>query len=186
MRKFGLIILSLWLHVNVNAQSIDVEAGYTLAQELLQWEELNPIHKADCEEILKAMNSAFEVNEPDVEKVNTLLQMVDGAIPVMIEDSNDDLRKNWQVVSVFLSLALYSESEKRSFYLDLASHIAKTNYWDYQTYTAVLLLEYLDNANNASREKRESLLRAFVEAYEEEIGMEYAEWVYALLSKDEF
>ena len=186
MRKFGLIILSLWLHVNVNAQSIDVEVGYALAQELLQWEELNPIHKADCEEILKAMNSAFEVNEPDAEKVNTLLQMVDGAIPVMIEDSYDDHRKNWQVVSVFVSLALYSESEKRSFYLDVASHIAKTNYWDYRTYTAVLLLEYLDNANNASREKRESLLRAFVEAYEEEIGMEYAERIYALLSKDEF
>jgi len=68
----------------------------------------------------------------------------------------------------------------------LASHIAKTNYWDYQTYTAVLLLEYLDNANYASREKRESLLRAFVEAYEEEIGMENAERIYALLSKDEF
>ena len=65
MRKFGLIILSLWLHLNLGAQSIDVEVGYALAQELLQWEELNPIHKADCEEILKAMNSAFEVNEPD-------------------------------------------------------------------------------------------------------------------------
>ena len=90
------------------------------------------------------------------------------------------------MVSVFVSLALYSESEKRSFYLDLASHIAKTNYWDYQTYTAVLLLECLDNANYAFREKRESLLRAFVEAYEEEIGMEYAERIYALLSKDEF
>lgn len=185
MRKFGLIILSLWLHVYADGQSIDVEAGYALAQEMLQWEELNPINKADCDEILKAMNSAFEVNESDEEKVNTLLQIVDGAIPVMIEDSYDDHRKNWQVVSVFVSLALYSESEKRSFYLDLASHIAKTNYWDYQTYTAVLLLEYLDNANYASREKRESLLRAFVEAYEEEIGMEYAERVYALLSKDE-
>ena len=87
MRKFGLIILSLWLHVSAGGQSIDVEAGYALAQELLQWEELNPIHRAECEEILKAMNSAFEVNEPDAEKVNTLLQMVDGAIPVMIEDS---------------------------------------------------------------------------------------------------
>ena len=118
--------------------------------------------------------------------MNTLLQMVDGAIPVMIEDSYDDHRKNWQVVSVFVSLALYSECEKRSFYLDLASHIAKTNYWDYHTYTSVLLLEYLENANNASREKRESLLRAFVEAYEEEIGKEYAERIYALLSKDEF
>ena len=186
MRKFGLIILSLWLHVNVGAQSIDVEAGYALAQELLQWEELNPIHKAECEEFLKAMNSAFQVNEPDAEKVNTLLQMVDGAIPVMIEDDYDDHRKNWQVVSVFVSLALYSESEKRSFYLDLASHISKKNYWDYQTYTAVLLLEYLDNANNVSGEKRESLLRAFVEAYEEEIGKEYAERIYALMSKDEF
>jgi len=186
MRKFGLIVLSVWLHMNVNAQSIDIEAGYPLAQELLQWEELNPIHKAECEEILKAMNSAFESNEPYPEKVNMFLQKVDGAIPVMIEDSYDDHRKNWQVVSVFVSLALYSESEKRSFYLDLASHIAKKNYWDYQTYTAVLLLEYLDNANKASREKRESLLRAFVEAYEEEIGMEYAERIYALLSDDEF
>ena len=83
MRKFGLIILSLWLHVNVNAQSIDVEAGYALAQELLQWEELNPTHKAECEEFLKAMNNSFEVNEPDAEKVNILLQMVDGAIPVL-------------------------------------------------------------------------------------------------------
>ena len=45
MRKFGLIILSLWFHVNGGAQSIDVEAGYALSQELLQWEELNPIHK---------------------------------------------------------------------------------------------------------------------------------------------
>ena len=186
MRKYGLIILSLWFHVNVGAQSIDVEAGYALAQELLQWEELNPIHKAECEVFLKAINGAFEVNEPDAKEVNTLLQKVDSAIPVLIEDSYDDRRKNWQVVSVFVSLALYSESEKRSFYLDLASHISKKNYWDYQTYTAVLLLEYLDNANNTSRVKRESLLRAFVEAYEEEIGMEYAERIYALLSKDEF
>ena len=186
MRKFGLIILSLWLHVNVGAQNIDVEAGYALAQELLQWEELNPIHKAECEEFLNMMNSAFEANEPDAEKMKMLLQVVDGAIPVMIEDDYDDHRKNWQVVSVFVSLALYSESEKRSFYLDLASHIAKTNYWDYQTYTAVLLLEFLDNANNASREKRESLLRAYVEAYEEEIGMEYAEQIYGILSKDGF
>jgi hypothetical protein len=181
MRKFGLIILSLWLHVNVNAQSIDVEVGYALAQELLQWEELNPIHKADCEEILKAMNSAFEVNEPDAEKVNTLLQMVDGAIPVMIEDSYDDHRKNWQVVSVFVSLALYSEGEKRMFYLDLANHIARTD--SDQTYAAVLLLEYIESIGSGAVEKRRSMLLAYVQAYEEEIGIEFAERIYAFLGE---
>tara|TARA_B100001059_G_C17798603_1_gene564708 strand:- start:47 stop:268 length:222 start_codon:yes stop_codon:yes gene_type:complete len=41
----------------VYAQSIYFDTGYALAQELLQLEEFNPIHKAECEEFLKAMNS---------------------------------------------------------------------------------------------------------------------------------
>ena len=47
-------------------------------------EEYNPIHKVECEEFLKAINSTFDVNRQDEEKMNTLLKMEDGAIPVMI------------------------------------------------------------------------------------------------------
>ena len=36
MRELGLIILPLWFHSNVGAESIDIKAGYSLAQELLQ------------------------------------------------------------------------------------------------------------------------------------------------------
>jgi hypothetical protein len=68
------------------------------------------------------------------------------------------------------------------FYLDLANHIARTDNND-QTYAAVLLLEYVESIGSGSVEKRRSMLLAYVQAYEEEIGIEFAERIYAFLGE---
>ena len=181
MRKLSFVVVFLFVQLNVFAQSAELEVGYDLAQEMLQWEELNPTHKAESDRYLKSMNYAFGFNEQDIEEVYHLLSDVDGAIPTMIEDSYDGRRKTWRATSAFVSLALYSEGEKRMFYLDLANHIAKGWYTYYQTYAAVLLLEYVESIGSGGVEKRRSMLLAYVQAYEEEIGIEFAERIYALL-----
>ena len=182
MRKLRFVVVFLLVQLNVFAQSAELEVGYDLAQEMLQWEELNPTHKAESDRCLKSMNYAFGFNGPDVEEVNHLLSDVDGAIPTMIEDSYDVRRKVWRATSVFVSLALYSEGEKRMFYLDLANHIAKGSDSD-QTFAAVLLLEYIESIGSGAVEKRRSMLLAYVQAYEEEIGIEFAERIYAFLGE---
>jgi len=130
------VVVFLLVQLNVFAQSAELEVGYDLAQEMLQWEELNPTHKAESDRYLERMNIAFDFNWPLAEAVDQILAHVDGAIPTMIEDSYDGRRKTWRATSVFVSLALYSEGEKRMFYLDLANHIARTD--SDQTYAAVL------------------------------------------------
>ena len=98
----------------------------------------------------------------------------------MIEDSYDGRRKTLAGNVVFVSLALYSEGEKRMFYLDLANHIAKRSD-SYSTYAAVLLLEYVESIGSGAVEKRRSMLLAYVQAYEEEIGIEFTQRIYAFL-----
>ena len=181
MRKLRFVVVFLLVQLNVFAQSPELEVGYDLAQEMLQWEELNPNHKAKSDRYLKSMNYAFGFNGPDIEEVNHLLSDVDGVIPTMIEDSYDGRRKVWRATSVFVSLALHSEGEKRMFYLDLANHIARTD--SDQTYAAVLLLEYVESIGSGAVEKRKSMLSAYVQAYEEEIGIEFAERINAFLKE---
>jgi len=181
MRKSSFVVVFLLLQLNVFAQSSELEVGYDLAQEMLQWEEFNPTHKAESDRYLKRMNIAFDFNWPLVEAVDQILAHVDGAIPTMIEDSYDGRRKTWRATSIFVSLALYSEGEKRMFYLDLANHIARTD--SDQTYAAVLLLEYIESIGSGAVEKRRSMLLAYVQAYEEEIGIEFAERIYAFLGE---
>ena len=181
MRKLRFVVVFLLVQLNAFAQIAELEVGYDLAQEMLQWEELNPNHKAESDRYLKSMNYAFGFNGPDIEEVNHLLSDVDGAIPTMIEDSHDGRRKTWRATSVFASLALYSEGEKRMFYLDLANHIARTD--SDQTYAAVLLLEYVESIGSGALEKRRSMLTAYVQAYEEEIGIEFAERINAFLKE---
>ena len=176
MRKLRFVVVFLFVQLNVFAQSAELEVGYDLAQEMLQWEELNPTHKAESDRYLKSMNYAFGFNGPDIEEVNHLLSDVDGAIPTMIEDSYDGRRKTWRATSVFVSLALYYEGEKRMFYLDLANNIARSN--SDPIYTAVLLLEYVESIGSSGVEKRRSMLLAYVQAYEEEIGIEFAKRIY--------
>ena len=175
------VVVFLLVQLNAFAQIAELEVGYDLAQEMLQWEELNPTYKAESDRYLKSMNYAFGFNGPDIEEVNHLLSDVDGAIPTMIEDSYDGRRKTWRATSVFASLALYSEGEKRMFYLDLANHIARTD--SDQTYAAVLLLAYVEGIGSGALEKRRSMLTAYVLAYEEEIGIEFAERIYAFLEE---
>jgi len=67
------------------------------------------------------------------------------------------------------------------FYLDLANHIARTA--SDQTYAAVLLLEYIESIGSGAVEKRRSMLLAYVQAYEEEIGIEFAERIYAFVGE---
>ena len=180
MRKLSFVVVFLLVQLNVFGQSAELEVGYDLAQEMLQWEELNPTHKAESDRYLKSMNYAFGFNAPDIEEVYHLLSDVDGAIPTMIEDSYDGRRKTWRATSVFVSLALHSEGEKRMFYLDLANHISKGSD-SYKTYAAVLLLEYIESIGSGAVEMRRIMLLAYVQAYEEEIGIEFAERIYALL-----
>ena len=182
MRKLSFVVVFLLGQLNVFAQSAELEAGYDLVQEMLQWEELNPTYKAESDRYLKSMNYAFGFNGPDIEEVYHLLSDVDGAIPTMIEDSYDGRRKTWRAASVFVSLALHSEGEKRLFYLDLANHISKGSDSG-QTYAAVLLLEYVESIGSGAVEKRRSMLLAYVQAYEEEIGIEFAERIYAFLGE---
>ena len=170
------------MQLNVFAQSAELEVGYNLAQEMLQWEELNPTHKVESDRYLKSMNYAFGYNGPDVEEVYHLLSDIDGAIPTMIEDSYDGRRKTWRATAVFVSLALHSEREKRMFYLDMANHIARTD--SDQTYAAVLLLEYVESIGSSGVDKRRSKILAYVQAYEEEIGIEFAERIYAFLGEN--
>ena len=169
MRNLSFVVVFLLGQLNVFAQSAELEVGYDLAQEMLQWEELNPTHKAESDRYLNRMNIAFDWNWPLAEAVDQILAHVDGAIPTMIEDSYDGRRKSWRATSVFVSLALHSEGEKRMFYLDLANHIARTD--SDQTYAAVLLLEYIESIGSGAVEKRRSMLLAYVQAYEEEIGI---------------
>jgi len=181
MRKLSFVVVFLLGQLNVFAQSAELEVGYDLAQEMLQWEELNPTYKVESDRYLKSMNYAFGFNGPDIEEVYHLLSDVDGAIPTMIEDSYDGRRKTWRATAVFVSLALHSEGEKGMFYLDLANHIARTD--SDQTYAAVLLLEYVESIGSGGVEKRRSMLLAYVQAYEEEIGIEFAERIYAFLGE---
>ena len=67
------------------------------------------------------------------------------------------------------------------FYLDLANHIARTD--SDQTYAAVLLMEYIESIGSGAVEKRRSILLSYVQAYEEEIGIEFAERIYAFLGE---
>ena len=182
MRKLGFAAVFLLVQLNVFAQSAELEVGYDLAQEMLQWEEFNSTHKAESDLYLKRMNIAFDFNWPLVEAVDQILSKVDGAIPAMIEDSYDGRRKTWRATSVFVSLALYSEGEKRMFYLDIANHIAKRSD-SYSTYAAVLLLEYVESIGSGAVEKRRSMLLAYVQAYEEEIGIEFTQRIYAFLGE---
>jgi len=41
MRKLRFVVVFLLVQLNVFAQSAELEVGYDLAQEMLQWEELN-------------------------------------------------------------------------------------------------------------------------------------------------
>ena len=182
MRKLSFVVVFLLVQLNVFAQSVELEVGYDLAQEMLQREELNPTHKAESDRYLNRMNIAFDWNWPLAEAVDQILAHVDGAIPTMLEDSYDGRRKTWRATSVFVSLALYSEGEKRMFYLDLANHIARTD--SDQTYVAVLLLEYIESIGSGAVEKRKSAILTYVQAYEEEIGIEFAERIYAFLGEN--
>ena len=74
------------------------------------------------------------------------------------------------------------KGKKRIFYLDLANHIAKQSDC-YQTYAAVLLLEYVESIGSCAAEKRRSMLVAYVQAYEEEIGAEFADRIYAFVEE---
>ena len=49
MRKLSIVVVFLLLQLNVFAQSAELEVGYDLAQEMLQWEEFNPTHKAELD-----------------------------------------------------------------------------------------------------------------------------------------
>ena len=182
MRTLSFVFVFLLVQLNVFAQSAELQVGYDLAQEMLQWEELNPTHKAESDLCLKRMNYAFGFNGPDIEEVYHLLSDVDGAIPTMIEDSYNGRRKTWRATSIFVSLALHSEGEKRMFYLDMANHIARTD--SDQTYAAVLLLEYVESIGSSGVEKRKSALLTYVQAYEEVIGIEFAERIYAYLGEN--
>ena len=182
MRKLSFVVVFLLVQLNVFAQSAELEVGYDLAQEMLQWEEFNPTRKAESDRYLKSMNYAFGYNGPDVEAIFSILSDMDRAISAMIEDSYDGRRKVWRVTSVFVSLTLYSEGEKRMFYLDLANHIAKRSD-SYSTYAAVLLLEYVESIGSGAVGKRRSMLLAYVQAYEEEIGIEFAVRIYAFLEE---
>ena len=73
MRKLSFVVVFLLVQFNVFAQSAELEVGYHLAQEMLQWEELNPTHKAESDQYLKSMNYAFGFNGPDIEEVYHLL-----------------------------------------------------------------------------------------------------------------
>ena len=86
MRKLSFVVVFLLVQLDVFAQSEELGVGYDLAQEMLQWEEFNPTHKAESDRYLKRMNIAFGYNGPDIEEVYHLLSDVDGAIPTMIED----------------------------------------------------------------------------------------------------
>ena len=59
MRKLSFVVVFLLAQLNVFAQSAELEVGYDLAQEMLQWEEFNPTHKAESDLYLKSMNYAF-------------------------------------------------------------------------------------------------------------------------------
>ena len=179
MRKLSFVVVFLLVQLNVFAQSAELEVGYDLAKEMLQWEEMNPTRKAESDRYLKSMNYAFGFNAPDIEEVYHLLSDVDGAIPTMIEDSYDGRRKTWRATSIFVSLALHSERERRMFYLDMANHIARTD--SDQAYAAVLLLEYVESIGSGGVEKLRSMLLDYVQAYEEEI--EFAERIYAFLGE---
>jgi hypothetical protein len=67
------------------------------------------------------------------------------------------------------------------FYLDLANHIARTD--SDPIYAAVLLLEYVESIGSGALEKRRNMLTAYVQAYEEEIGIEFAERINAFLKE---
>lgn len=74
----------------------------------------------------------------------------------MIENSYDGRRKVWRVTSVFVSLTLHSEGQRLLFYLDLANHVTKGSD-SYQTYAALLLLEYVESIDSPASEKRTSV-----------------------------
>jgi hypothetical protein len=57
-----------------------------------------------------------------------------------------------------VSLALYSEGEKRMFYLGLANHIANGSD-NYQTYAAILLLEYVKSIGSGDMAHFRSMLK---------------------------
>jgi hypothetical protein len=93
MRKLSFVVVFLLVQLNVFAQNSELKVGYDLAQEMLQWEELNPTYKAKADRYLKRMNIAFDFNYPLVEAVNRILSFVDMAIPMMTENSYDGRRK---------------------------------------------------------------------------------------------
>ena len=59
MRKLSFVVVFLLVQLNVFAQNAVLKVGYDLAQEMLQWEELNPTRKAESDRYLKSMNYAF-------------------------------------------------------------------------------------------------------------------------------
>ena len=56
MRKLSFIVVSLIVQLNVFSQSVEFKVGYELAQEILQWEEINSTRKAESDRV-------FEVTE---------------------------------------------------------------------------------------------------------------------------
>jgi len=74
--------------------------------------------------------------------------------------------------SVFVSLAPYSEGEKRLFYLDLARVGQLTD-----VYGGAVV----ESIGSPALEKRRGVLMAYVQAYEEEIGSEFVERTYTFL-----
>ena len=46
MRKLSFVVVFLLVQLNVFAQSAELEVGYDLAQEMLQWEEMNPTRQS--------------------------------------------------------------------------------------------------------------------------------------------
>jgi len=56
MRKLSFMVVSLIVQLNVFSQSVEFKVGYELAQEILQWEEINSTRKAESDRV-------FEVTE---------------------------------------------------------------------------------------------------------------------------
>lgn len=67
MRKLSFVVVFLLLQLNVFAQSVELGVGYDLAQEILQWEELNPTYKVESDRYLKTMRLiAIKIPSPGV------------------------------------------------------------------------------------------------------------------------
>ena len=190
-------LASIFLILTSVLQDGNRDATLLLAEELLAWEDANPIHMDEANVLNDLVTQAIQVEiNQTYESNNELRNVIFDKLYVhsadMIEDSYDLRRHNWRRSVLFLNLALISKPVRKSVFVEYSKHsLFMSENEDELTnqllpYLGILLVElvYLNDSGYETQLKEQvSLLRELLITHQDSIEKRTANDVLAIIEK---